>query len=61
MNTDVQFQAVALTPFEWHNLLRDLEELMRICNRHNGQTKSLYERIGSQLHEEPVTVNLISK
>lgn len=59
--SDIPMQAVALTPYEWHILLRDLEYLMSICNRANSNlTTSNYQRISSQLNAVPIEVRDIT-
>ena len=42
-------KSVELTVYEWHLLLNDMEDHLRIVNRNRNTTKGLYERIASQL------------
>lgn len=61
MNAESPLKAVALTPYEWHVLLRDLEWLMSISNRSGKQaTEDNYARIASQLNDREVRVKTVS-
>lgn len=48
--------AVKLSIFEWHALLRELEEKFCVVNRNQHNAKVLYNAIASQLHGRPVDV-----
>jgi hypothetical protein len=52
------YVAVQLTPYEWHETLKELEHLLRIANRDNGPVERLYSKIASQLHGDTVKVNI---
>jgi hypothetical protein len=48
--------SISLSAYRWHQLLRELEDAMRIVNRDNDALIGLYENIGSQLSGGPVVV-----
>ena len=54
----VGYVAVQLTPYEWHETMRELEHLLRIANRDNSTVKRLYTKIATQLHGDKVTVEI---
>lgn len=48
---------VTLSVYEWHELLKALEQCMRLYGRHNPEpSRRLYERISSQLLGRAVIV-----
>jgi len=53
--------SVSLDPYEWHELLEELEYLFKFINRSQTRTVRLYEKIASQLSNLPVKVNLNRK
>ncbi len=58
MNTQADTPlTVTLTSYEWHALLKSLEEHMCIVNRNQENTFTLYELIASQLAGHPITVS----
>jgi len=49
---------VTLSTYEWHELLKELEYLLKNKNaRDIVATKLLYERIATQLSNEPIKIN----
>lgn len=46
---------ITMTSYEWHLLLNDIEDHLRIVNRDRRTTASLYEKIASQLLGAKVT------
>lgn len=52
-----QRMSVTLSGYEWHRLLQEMEFTASISNRDRTMIKSLYEKIGSQLHGASVTLS----
>ena len=50
--------SVALTDYEWHLLLSELEHSMRFVNRDTKTVVMIYEKIASQLNGAKVTMTL---
>ena len=47
--------SVTLSTYDWHLLLNDIEDHLRIVNRDRTTTRELYEKIASQLYGTKVT------
>ena len=51
-----QRASVTLSVYDWHLLLKAMENLICIVNRDNANVKRIYEVISTQLCEVPVKV-----